>query len=182
MLMPILESDRLVLRPLEENDAADIIRICSNPNIADKLARIPHPYPEDEALRFIKQQALGTSGIHYAITIGSSMIGMIVIKSSSERAVGAFAPAIGYLLDQAFWGKGYMQEAISRLLSWYMPLEPTEQIRASVFVDNIKSLNLLTKLGFQEVGKGKGYSLARDQHVPQIDLALSAAHYKEAAQ
>lgn len=182
MLMPILKSDRLVLRPLEEQDAADIIRICGDPDVATNLARVPHPYPEDEALRFIQRQALGTAGIHYAITKGEAMIGMIVIKPSSERAVGAFAPAIGYLLDQAFWGKGYMQEAISRLLSWYMPLEPTEQMRASVFVDNIKSLNLLTKLGFQEIGKGEGYSLARDQHIPQIDLALSAAHYNEAAQ
>lgn len=182
MLMPNLESDRLLLRPLDEKDANDVIRICSNPEVATNLARVPHPYPEEQALSFIRRQALGTSGIHYAIITDNRMIGMIVIKSSSERAVGAFAPAIGYLLDQPFWGKGYMQEAISRLLSWYMPLEPTEQMRASVFVDNIKSLNLLTKLGFREIGRGEGYSLARDQHVPQIDLALSAAHYNEAAQ
>ena len=182
MLRPNLKSERLLLRPLEKSDAPSIEGICSQRAVSENLARVPYPYPKGSATDWLDREARGLSGINMAITHETDLIGLVGIKPSSERSVGDFVPAIGYWLDLPFWGKGYMKEAVSRLLDWYLPCEPTERIRASVFEDNSRSLNVLQKLGFCEIGRDEGYSAARGCKVPQIDLELTARHYYEARQ
>ena len=182
MLRPHLESERLLLRPIETSDAPAIEAICSQRAVSENLARVPYPYPKDGASDWLRRDAKGLAGINLAITHAGQMVGLIGIKPSSERSVGDFVPSIGYWLDQPFWGKGYMKEAVSRLLDWYLPHEPTERIRASVFEDNPRSLGVLQKLGFCEIGRNEGYSIARGTHTPQINLELTAKRYKEAMQ
>ncbi|WP_319533727.1 GNAT family N-acetyltransferase [uncultured Cohaesibacter sp.] len=177
MQIPSLESERLLLRPLQHEDAEFMETMCGDFAVSKYLERVPYPYPKGGAQTFIDRQAKGFDGITYAISGEESFMGMLNIRASTERAVGAFAPSIGYWLGEAFWGKGYMQEAIARLLNWYMPLEPTERIRSSVFEDNPRSLNLLSKLGFTEVGRGRSYSLARGAEVIDIELELTADRY-----
>lgn len=182
MRIPSLKSERLVLRALDPRDAEAIEAICSKAEISKNLARIPYPYPKGAAQDWLAQQSKGLSGINLGITRDDKLIGLIGIKASTERSIDDFVPAIGYWLDSPFWGKGYMKEAIARLLAWYMPLEPTERLRASVFKDNPGSLKVLSKLGFSEIGHGQGFSAARGTEVAQINLELTTQRYYEATQ
>ena len=182
MKLPVLKSNRLLLRPPVSGDAPAMIAVCCQLEVSQNLARVPHPYPADSSSGWIERQAKGLAGISYALTLDDRFIGIATIKPSSERNVGDFVPSIGYWLDPAFWGKGYMTEALTALLDWYMPLEPTERMRASVFEDNPGSRAVLQKLGFTEIGRGIGYSLARDAKAPEINLELTAQHYSMARQ
>lgn len=182
MRRPSLQSERLILRPLDMSDAPSIEAICSQRAVSENLANVPYPYPEGGAEDWLDREAKGLAGINMAITHEGDLIGLIGIKASSERTIGDFVPSIGYWLDLPFWGKGYMQEAVTRLLDWYLPHEPTERIRAAVFEDNSRSLSVLQKLGFCEIGRDEGYSIARGTSTPQINLELTANRYKEAMQ
>lgn len=182
MRRPSLQSERLLLRPLDKSDAPTIETICGKREVSENLARIPYPYPKGGAKEWLDQESKGLFGINLAITHKDDLIGLVGIKASTERSVGDFVPSIGYWLDRPFWGKGYMKEAVSRLLDWYMPFEPTERMRASVFEDNPASLKVLQKLGFCEIGRDEGYSAARGTHTRQINLELTAHRYKEAMQ
>jgi [ribosomal protein S5]-alanine N-acetyltransferase len=53
---PILETDRLILRPLNSADAPSIQEKASARAIADTTISIPHPYPSGEAERYIARQ------------------------------------------------------------------------------------------------------------------------------
>lgn len=50
---PILETDRLILRPFLPTDAPDVYRMAGEREIAATTQNIPHPYPEDLAERWI---------------------------------------------------------------------------------------------------------------------------------
>ena len=182
MRRPSLHSKRLLLRPLHKSDAPSIEAICNQRAVSETLAAVPYPYPEGGAHDWLEREAKGLAGINMAIVRKGDLIGVIGIKPSSERTIGDFVPSIGYWLDRPFWGKGYMQEAVTRLLDWYLPHEPTERIRTAVFEDNPRSLGVLQKLGFCEIGRDEGYSIARGIHMPQINLELTANRYKEAMQ
>lgn len=181
MKLPTIQSNRLVLRPLTQKDAPAIATSVGNWDVAQNLSRVPYPYQDGGAESFIARNNKGLAGINFAITQEDRLIGLVGVKSSTERANGDFVPSIGYWLDQAFWGKGYMKEAVSRFLDWYMPLEPTERVRSAVFEDNPRSFSILSHLGFAEISRSEGFSAARGKAVPQIDLELTKDRYYEAA-
>jgi ribosomal-protein-alanine N-acetyltransferase len=70
---------------------------------------------------------------------------------------------IGYDLKKVFWGNGYMQEAIKEIIQFAENNMNIKEINACIYVDNIKSGNLVEKLGFKingsknELFRGKGY-------------------------
>lgn len=177
MRMPSLKSNRLLLRPLAIKDASAIEAICSCYEVSKNLARVPYPYPVGDAKSWLARQAKGIAGMNMAISHQDQLIGIVSIKPSTERTNGDFVPSIGYWLAPSFWGKGFMQEAASRLLDWYMPLEPTERMRSAVFEDNPRSLQVLSKLGFREIGRSTSYCKARGETLSQIDLELTAERY-----
>ncbi|WP_316861970.1 GNAT family N-acetyltransferase [uncultured Cohaesibacter sp.] len=179
MRMPSLKSDRLVLRPLLPKDVPAIEDHLSNYDVSCYLGRVPHPYAKGNAIEWIEAQSRGTVGINMAITQNDTLIGTVGLKASTEKDIGVFAPTIGYWLGAPFWGKGIMKEAVRCLLEWYLPKEPTERICASVMEKNARSLNVLTKLGFAETGKGAIYSKILDRDVPAIFLELTAQRYYE---
>jgi [ribosomal protein S5]-alanine N-acetyltransferase len=181
MRMPQLKSERLLLRSLTMQDADVIESICACHDVSKNLERIPYPYPKGNARTWLERQSKGVDGINLGISHQDRLVGIIGIKPSTERANGDFVPSIGYWLAPSFWGKGFMQEAARRLLDWYMPHEPTERMRSAVFEDNPRSLQVLSKLGFREIGRSTGNSLAREGHVPQIDLELTTERYMRAS-
>ena len=58
---------------------------------------------------------------------------------------------VGFLLDQAFEGHGYMTEALRLILNYAFKKKRQKEIWAGTFVNNEKSQKLLEKLGFQYV-------------------------------
>jgi ribosomal-protein-alanine N-acetyltransferase len=70
---------------------------------------------------------------------------------------------IGYDLQREFWSKGYMQEALIEILNFAKGNMNVMKIEAHVYVENIKSINLLGKIGFKisgtknELFRGKEY-------------------------
>ncbi|WP_090074663.1 GNAT family N-acetyltransferase [Cohaesibacter marisflavi] len=179
MRIPDLASDRLVLRPLRPSDAPDLAKYCQDIEVSKYLAVVPHPYPENAANDWLEKQDKGVAGINMAITRNDALMGVVGIKASTERDVGIFAPTIGYWLATAYWGKGFMQEAVRRLLDWYLPLEPTEKMCAAAFEDNPRSINLLRNLGFEEVRRDTGYSVARGEKVPEIIMQLTSERFQQ---
>ncbi len=167
MRRPSLHSKRLLLRPLHKSDAPSIEAICSQRTVSETLAAVPYPYPQGGAHDWLEREAKGLAGINMAIAHKGDLIGVIGIKPSSERTIGDFVPSIGYWLDRPFWGKGYMQEAVSRLLDWYLPHEPTERIRAAVFEDNPPLSWCIAKARLLRNRQGRGIQhCARDTHAP----------------
>ena len=109
----VIETERLVLRPLEVRDASAIARLIGNLAVSRWLTVVPHPYTLEDALEFIEH----ISGPwDRAITRDSEVIGVVGIKDS-----------LGYWLGQPFWGHGYMREAAGALVDTWFAFAPTAE-------------------------------------------------------
>src|SRR3990172_3467050 len=109
---PMLETDRLILRPFAASDAPDVMRLAGDFAIADTTLTIPHPYGDGLAEIWIaSHQSQFDQGrlINFALTLRESgaLVGSmnLVIKAEHLRA------ELGYWVGKPFWKQGYCTEA-----------------------------------------------------------------------
>jgi [ribosomal protein S5]-alanine N-acetyltransferase len=150
----ILETDRLILRPIEEFDAPALLPFVSDGDVAYNLLRMPHPYPEEQLVPFIRRCV--------AAMERREQFDMVVILKATGQAIGMCSlddvlwqhmrAEIGYYLGKPYWGHGYMTEAAKRMLEfgfWELGLE---RIHAYCFVRNTASARILEKIGMTREG------------------------------
>ena len=79
--------------------------------------------------------------------------------SLTQVARGPFQNAmLGYAVDAAFEGKGYMREALEAAISRaFSPRIHLHRIQANVRPENTRSLALLQRLGFEQEGLAREY-------------------------
>ena len=58
---------------------------------------------------------------------------------------------IGYDLREEFWGNGYMQEALKEIIEFTKIRMNIKAIIACIYINNLKSVNLVTRLGFVKI-------------------------------
>lgn len=161
-----IRTERLLLKPLILEDAGELARLANDWEVAEVLARIPHPYSEEDALQFIDivvKNNLPAWGIHTDRFIG-------VVGIDDE---------LGYWLGREFWGKGYMTEAAAAVVSWFFEDPGNLLLNSGHFTGNQASRNVLTKLGFEENGNSKVYSIAHDKTLDQTDMVLSRERWEQ---
>lgn len=148
--LPVLESERLVLREQTLDDAAALFKIRSNDAV---MKYIPRPKPKTiadiEALineineNFLKHESLGW---------------VITLKEKPERYIGHigywkidaanFRAEIGYLLDPDFWGQGITVEALSLVTDFGFNVVGLHSICAVIDPENLASARVLLKSGY----------------------------------
>ena len=77
---------------------------------------------------------------------------------------------VTYWIGKGYWGKGVATEALSQLLR----LIRERPLRARAAKDNLASLRVLRKCGFEVSGEDKGFSNARGEEVEEFVLTLGA--------
>lgn len=63
-----------------------------------------------------------------------------------------FKVEIGYDLQKEFWGNGYMYEALQAIIEFAKKCMDLKEIKACIYTENHKSINLVEKLGFVKTG------------------------------
>ncbi len=114
---PVIQTRRLVLRPLTFSDAPAIQRHFNNWNIIRRLASVvPWPYPDDGAETFIRQQAekiaAGEEIYQWVLVLrdgDGEAIGNISFRQGTDNPKGNR----GFWLAEPCWNRGLMTEAIS---------------------------------------------------------------------
>jgi RimJ/RimL family protein N-acetyltransferase len=59
---------------------------------------------------------------------------------------------LGYVLERASWGKGYMTEAVRFLVDWAVSQPSIYRVWATCDVTNLASAHVLEKVGMQREG------------------------------
>ena len=76
---------------------------------------------------------------------------------------------VSYWIGREYWGKGVATEALSQFLD-FITIRP---LYARAAKDNIASIRVLEKCGFEMKGEDKGYSNSRAEQVEEYILKLS---------
>jgi RimJ/RimL family protein N-acetyltransferase len=146
--IPVLETERLVLRAPRLGDAKTVAALANDRQIAENTARIPHPYRLADAKDWIAGANKNPDEQHYVITLAN---GALIGACGLETRDG---PSIGYWLGQPYWGKGYATEALHALIDHAFGDLDHEALQASARVTNPASRRVLEKCGFQWTGVG----------------------------
>jgi RimJ/RimL family protein N-acetyltransferase len=178
-----LETSRLWLRWPRICDAAAIHKFCSRWEVARYTARIPHPYPEGSAERFIYAAREANSAGRDVTLVMTSIRGKSdAIGAISLESRGTDRLALGFVLAPEMWGKGLATEAAEAMIDAAFTLTRTVEILASVRVENGASQAVLGKCGFARIGTGMQGAPARGGLVECHSHRLARADWVGAGQ
>ncbi len=149
----ILESERLILRPLRDDDAMPMAALVNDRRIADGTLNIPFPYDLHHAETFIEsQREARRKGTHLASALERKSDGQLlggaglVFQLEYERA------EMGYWLGVPYWNQGYVTEAGRVLLDFAFRDAGLNRVYATHFSDNPASGRVMQKLGMTREG------------------------------
>lgn len=159
---PTLTTERLILREFRLGDEADLFAFRSDAE-EQKYNDAPLTHV-DEAAALIGR--LGAefeahAGIYWAVT-----------RRGDDRVIGLFGygtwntwhrhAEIGYDLARVEWGRGLATEALHAMISFGFTGMNLVRVEAQTIADNVESVRLLRRLGFQLEGIRRRFSLEDD--------------------
>jgi RimJ/RimL family protein N-acetyltransferase len=150
---PILETERLVLRAPNMDDAKAVAALAGDLRVSQNTTQIPHPYMLSEATAWL-HKVIGGSNSTFVVTLtNGKVIGVSGLEPRPERLSGA-APWLGYWFGVAYWGQGYATEAARAVIDHAFGELGHEVLHSGARVSNPASRRVLEKCGFQWTGVG----------------------------
>jgi RimJ/RimL family protein N-acetyltransferase len=167
-------TDRLILRPLEDEDSKSLYENVKDYDIAKWTISIPHPYPKEGAISFIKQARKHLqSGLAYHLAIlsrdNSELMGVMSLIGVNMRHRNA---ELGYWVGKDFWNKGIATEAALKMLEFGFQDLSLERISARCFQDNIPSIRVIEKIGMIYEGTFRKEILKEDRFIDMKYYAI----------
>ena len=162
----IINTERLILKKIEQKDINQLIKNLNNWNIVKWLINVPYPYTINDANNWVKKSLKDELCLN--IYFKNTLIGGITIDENKKTK----KHILGYWIDQNHWRKGYATEACISLISYFFLNGSEDKIYASHMLQNDNSKKILLKLGFNEIGKGKVFSLSLQTEIEDINYQL----------
>ena len=149
--MAILETKRLILRPLKISDLDDVFNYSCTPNVGLNAGWKPHESKEEtlEIMNAIFLNKETVWGIEQKET--GRIIGSIGLIDDPKREYDK-VKMVGYAIGEAYWGNGFMTEAINKVIRFAFEELLLLAISAYCFPFNQRSKNIIKKCNFDYEG------------------------------
>ncbi|HCN56734.1 MAG TPA: GNAT family N-acetyltransferase [Exiguobacterium sp.] len=177
--LPVLKTERLVLRPLRASDLDDLFEYTQDEETARYVTWNANQTIEqaEQFLNYVLSNYEQGNEAPWAIVWKETgkMIGTIdfihLLLDDNKQA------ELGYALSREFWGKGIVTEAVARVMAYGFEELKLERIQARCMEPNIGSARVMEKVGMTYEGtlrrlifiKGafhdvKMYAMLRDEY------------------
>lgn len=151
--VPTLSTERLLLRPLVDDDAEMMLALLSEPsfveNIGDRGVRTveqARTYLRRGPIEMYRREGVGL--LHVSLREDGTPIGICgLIRRSTLDHVGPNLVDLGFALFPAFWSRGYAGEAAAVCLEHARTDLGLDRVVAIVQPGNHPSIRLLERLG-----------------------------------
>ena len=158
------QTKRLVLAPVTIDDAPDMFEYASNPENAYYVFETNKSLQDTKDIiqKIFIENGLGK----YGIFLNEKLIGTIYFLNLDDRNKSA---ELSYVLNKKCEGHGYATEAAIKLRDIFFTELEGERLYARHTFDNLKSMNLMARIGMKIEGTlRKSYCF----HGRQVDLAI----------
>ncbi len=177
--MPIqLESPRLILDEVTDQDVAAIHRYASDPEVVRYQNWGPNTIQQTEefvqqVLQWQHENPRRYIVLAIRIKQQSRMLGAVSLELDEQLPYAAF----GFSLARDMWGQGLATEAGQRLIAHVEERMPLTRLTASCDRRNLASQGVLRKCGFQSMGIIHEHMMLRDglRDTMLFELPLRAA-------
>lgn len=145
-----LETSRLVLRRWTEADAPHLFRYAQDPAVGPIAGWPPHQ-SEEESLGVIRQVFTGLECYALCLKPGLEPVGTIelILCGQTRLTERADECELGFWLGHPFWGRGYMPEAVRRILRHAFEDLGMSTIWCAYYEGNLPSRRVQEKCGFR---------------------------------
>ena len=173
-----LETERLILRPFTERDAADTFAYCKDARVGPPAGWLPHKSLEEtlEVIRTIFAQP------HvFALMEKESgrVIGSVGFVGRHRTELPGPDEEIGYALSPDYWGKGLMPEAVREVLRYGFEVLELETIWCGCFDFNQRSRRVAEKCGFQYQFTDRSYIETMGEERTELHYAMTREMWEE---
>jgi ribosomal-protein-alanine N-acetyltransferase len=151
---PRIETDRLVLREMKIDDVDFYFRHFNNDKIVEGSC-FQGPKSLEVAERELQLYCINPFLENRGIRWG-------IVRKGDAELIGTcgfydwvktdYRAEIGYDLDPAYWGRGLMTEALRIVLVYGFKKMGLNRVQAIIESRNIRSLQLIRRLGFKKEG------------------------------
>ena len=145
---------RLYIRNVLGDDWPKLQEVFIN-RAASEYAAYEKPMPmDDESVKlFCEWYAHGDNFLTVTDTASGRMIGFISVETDTSGKGGELT----YCVHSEFQRKGYAHEMCDAVISYFFYRMKLDVINASTAVDNVPSMRLLMRLGFEKSGDDISY-------------------------
>lgn len=144
-----IETERLIIRPINIDDAYDVFEWASDP-IVNKFM----PYPLHDNIRQAEEWISSLDNKNEFVFVLKSS-GKVIGGGSVSYAEKYNAYELGYNLKRQYWGMGYATEASKAMIQWAYKNLGVHDFFACHANENHASRNVIKKCGFQFKHYGK---------------------------
>lgn len=169
-----INSDRLLLRPIQMEDADSIFPYRSDAKVNQYQGWIPKTICDVHD--FIANK------VSTEINQPGTWFQFVVIKKGDNELIGdigvhflasdVFQVEMGCTLNLKYHGKGYAFEALAATINYLFDELGKRRIIASIDSRNQSSIKLIERLGFRKKGHVKGNSLLNSEWVDDLVFAI----------
>ncbi|GAA3648281.1 RimJ/RimL family protein N-acetyltransferase [Lentzea atacamensis] len=154
----------VTLRELEDSDLDTVFEMMRDPESAWMAAFTAEDPDDREAFDAHMRKIRARTDVTNRVIVGDGrMVGTIacfVMDGDTE---------ITYWVDRSVWGQGVAGRAVALILE-EVTVRP---LYGRVASDNVGSLRVLTRAGFEKIGTDVGYAPARKAEIEETILRLS---------
>lgn len=155
--LPVLETERLMLRKARPGDAAAIFRYASDPEVARYVLWDAHESLSDSRayVRYLRHQYASGEPSSWVIVHreeGSVIGTMGYMSYDAEHGLAE----IGYSLSREMWGKGLATEALSRVVRFSFDTLSLHRLEGMYDTANPASRRVMEKSGMRFEGVLRG--------------------------
>ena len=160
---PVLETKRLLLRPIKPEDAKDLLKYYSDDEVTQYM-NMNSIHREEEGktiIQNLQEKYEKKEMITWAITLKGEerLIGTCYL---SDFTMGAIA-TVGYDLSKRYWNVGIMTESLKTIAFFGFYQLGLHRIQSFIHPENIDSIELLEKLDFKSEGYLRQYQYHYDE-------------------
>ena len=153
----MLETERLILRRWEEQDAESLFQYASDPDVGPIAGWPPHRSLQ-ESLDVIRNVFNGREAYAVCLKTDNRAIGAIELKLNGHTDLTDRDDEceLGYWLGKPFWGQGLIPEAAKEMLRHAFEEIGMTKVWAGYYEGNAKSKRVQEKCGFRYQWRSEG--------------------------
>ena len=146
----MIETDRLVLKNWQVDDAPALYRLASDPLVGPACGWQPHRNIEESRDLIANGPLSGAESYAIRLKPAGELVGSISLKPATEHfdIAGEKDLEVGYWLGSAYWGRGYASEALRALVARAFCDLGCPALWCGFFEGNGRSKHCMEKCGF----------------------------------
>jgi len=174
---PAIKGRKVVLRPVEEADAALIHRWVNHPEIWHYMD-YETPASLEDVLEDIERSR--SQGFPFTIVVDDRPIGRIGLNQLRRR--DRICSMYMFIGEPAFWGKGYAQDAVMALLDYAFDRWDLHQVELWTLGDNDRALGAYKRCGFAQEARLRDRSWKDGRWVDHVVMSVNREEFSRVRQ